>query len=179
MKRINAVMAAALLLLLAVHGLGNSLQLFGVGSVVPGVIGWALAVIAVLHFVVGLVLTIDTFRAQKAAGAAYLGLNKRFWTVRFSGFAIAVFAVFHALTFAQFGNGALRLAFFGPIQLAASLMLVVSLAVHVLANLQPLMISLGVPSPKGRAEDLAVVFTVLLLATGIAFVVYFLRWSVM
>ena len=180
MKAVNAVIAAVLLVLLAVHGLGNSLQLFGVGSVVPAAIGWALAVLAAAHLVIGVALTVSTLREQRRAGTAYWRLNRRFWAVRFSGLAIAVFVVCHILIFARLDPSApVRLSFFGPLQLAVSLLLAVSLAVHVLDNLQPLLISLGVPSPRGRAADLGVVFALILLVAAIAFVVYFIRWSVM
>lgn len=178
LKVFNAVVAAAMLVLLALHGLGNAFQLFDVGSVVPAVLGWALLTLAVIHGVFGVLLTVFTFSEQRQAGVAYWGLNRRFWAVRFSGLAIAVFVVCHVLIFGQFGDGPLRLAYFGPVQLAVSLLLVASLAVHVLANLQPLMIALGVPQPRGRAADLAVVVSLVLLVAGVAFIVYFLRWSV-
>ena len=179
MKALNAVIAVALLVLFALHGLGNALQLFGVGSVVPSVIAWAMVALAALHFAMGVALTVSTFAEQRRAGTAYWRLNKRFWAVRASGMAIAAFAVCHILTFGRFDPDApVRLSYFGPVQLVASVLFVVSIAVHVFANLQPLMISLGIPSPRGRAADVAVAFAVLLLATAVAFVVYFLRWSV-
>ena len=179
-KAINAVVSALMLVLLAVHGLGNSLQLFGVGSVLPAAIGWALAVLAVAHMAIGCALTVSTLREQARAGTAYWRLNRRFWAVRLSGLAIAVFVVCHVLIFAQLDPTApVRLSYFGPLQLAVSLLLAISLAVHVLANLQPLMISLGIPSPRGRAADLGVVFALMLLIAALAFVVYFVRWSVM
>ena len=179
LKAVNAVVSVLMIVLLALHGLGNALQLFGFGSIVPSVISWALVLLAALHFAMGIALTVSTLSTQKRAGAAYWRQNKRFWTVRASGLAIVVFIICHVLLFARFDPDApVRLAYFGPLQLAASLLLVASLLVHVLANLQPLMISLGVPAPPARAVDVSVVVALLLLATAIAFVVYFLRWSV-
>ena len=180
MKAANAIVSAAMIVLLALHGLGNALQLYGAGSVVPSVIAWALVLLVIAHLVMGAFLTVRTFGEQRSAGTAYWRLNKRFWAVRISGLAIAVFVVCHVLLFARFDSDApIRLARFGPLQLAVSLLLVASLAVHVLANLQPLMISMGIPCPRGRAVDIGVVASVLFLAVAVAFVVYFIRWSVM
>ncbi|MBQ9002074.1 MAG: hypothetical protein IJ087_09490, partial [Eggerthellaceae bacterium] len=135
--------------------------------------------LAAIHFAMGVALTASTLSVQKRAGVAYWRQNKRFWTVRISGLAIAVFVICHVLIFANFDPDApVRLAYFGPLQFAANLLMVVSLLVHMLANLQPLMISFGVPSPPARAADVAVVVALLLLVAAIAFVVYFLRWSV-
>lgn len=174
----NAVVAVAMVVLLAVHGVGNALQLVGIGTPTQVVLGWALLVIACLHVLFGIVLTAETLRAQKSAGVSYPGLNKRFWVARISGLAIAVFVIAHVIQFMQVGDGPVRLAYFGSMQLACQILLVVSVVVHVAANAKPLMISLGVPRPGGRALDLALVVSAIMLIAGIAFVVYFCRWSV-
>ena len=71
-----------------------------------------------------------------------------------------------------------RLAFFGHAELVMHLLMVASLAVHVLCNLEPLLIDLGLSAPRGRAADAMVVFAILLLITAAAFVFYFVRWAV-
>ena len=78
LKTLNVVCSACLVVLLAVHGLGNSLQLLDIGALVPPAVGYLLLAVAVCHFVLGCVLTFETLREQKRAGAAYWALNKRF-----------------------------------------------------------------------------------------------------
>lgn len=177
-KALNAFLAAALLVLFGFHGVGNAFQLFGVGSVVPGFLAWMLLIIACLHAVVGVCLTVATFREQRRANVAYWRLNRRFWAVRASGLAIAVLVICHVVVFGQFGGGPFRLSYFGPVQLALNLLFVLSLAVHALANAHPLMISLGVSQPRARAADLGVVVSLLCLFMACAFAVYLIRWSV-
>ncbi len=68
---------------------------------------------------------------------------------------------------------------FGTFEFATNLGLVLSIALHVLANARPLSVSLGIGAPRARAADLVLVLSVLLLLMALAFVVYFIRWSVM
>ena len=178
MKRLNALVSAAILILFAIHGVGNALQLFGVGSILPAAIGWAMLALAGVHAVIGVVLTVRTFREQARAGAAYPKLNRRFWAVRASGLALVVCAVFHVVVFGGPSGEFVRLAFFGHAELAMHLLLITSLAVHVLCNLEPLLIDLGLPAPRARAADALAVFALLLLVMAAAFVFYFVRWSV-
>ena len=178
MKRLNAIVSAAILVVFALHGVGNALQLLGVGSVVPEIIGWLMLGLVVIHFAIGIVLTVQTIREQVRAGAAYPKLNKRFWAVRVSGFAVAICAAFHVIVFGGPGGEFVRLALFGHAELAMHLLLAASLAVHVLCNMEPLLIDLGLPSARGRAADGMAVFAVVLLLAAVAFVVYFVRWSV-
>ena len=178
MKRANALISAAILVLFAFHGVGNSFQLFGVGSIVPAAIGWTMLALVIVHAVIGVVLTVRTFREQARAGVAYPGLNKRFWAVRTSGLALVMFAAGHVLVFGGPDGEFVRLAFFGHAELIVHLLLVGALAVHVLCNMEPLLIDLGLPSPRGRAADALVVFAILLFLMAAAFVFYFVRWSV-
>ena len=178
MKRANALISAAILVLFVIHGLGNALQLMDVGSIVPALIGWAMLALVGVHAVIGVVLTAQTMREQKRAAASYPGLNRRFWVVRISGFALVVLLAFHVFLFGGETGEYVRLAFFGHAELVMHLLMVAALAVHVLCNLEPLLIDLGVPVPRGRGADAAVVFAIFLLVMALAFIIYFIRWSV-
>lgn len=178
LRAINAVVSVAMLGLFVVHGVGNAFQMMGVGTPLSKAISYALVACVVVHLLIGVVLTADTLRAQRLAGVAYPARNKRFWAVRLSGFAVALLIVTHVLQFWRSDGGVVRLApFLGP-QLVVSILMVVAIAVHVLANVEPLMVSLGVGRPRERARDLLLVFAVALLLMAAGFVVYYLRWSV-
>ncbi|MBR3326365.1 MAG: hypothetical protein IKG22_03480 [Atopobiaceae bacterium] len=178
LRMTNAVLAAAMIVLFAMHGVGNSFELFGVGMPTSKMLARAVATLAVVHAVLGVVLTLATVRAQRKAGVSYVRLNKRFWAIRLSGLALAVFVVFHMMTFLQVGGGAYRLREFGGFELATNLGLVLCMAVHVLCSARPLAISLGINAPRSRAADLVFALSLVLLVTAAAFVVYYLRWDV-
>ena len=179
LRQANAVISAVMMVLFLLHGVGNAFELIGVGMPTSKLIARAVLVLAAAHAVIGVALTIATVRAQREAGTSYVGLNSRFWAVRASGVAIALFLVFHMLTFLQTSaGGPYRLRSFQGFELATGIGLVVSLAVHVLANMRPFMVSLGVGAPRARAMDVVLVLSVALLLMAVAFVVYFVRWSV-
>lgn len=177
-RMVNAVLAVAMLVLFAVHAVGNGLQLMGPGDVQSKAISIALVAATLAHAVIGVVLTAVTLRAQRAAGVSYFRENKRFWAVRISGLALVVFILLHVAIFWIPGEGVPHLTPFEGFQLAVSILFVATLAVHVLANMTPMMISLGIGSPRGRAADVALVLSLILLFAAAAFVVYFIRWGV-
>lgn len=179
MRQANAVLSAVMLALFLLHGVGNAFELMLVGGPTSKQLAHALLALAVVHAVLGVVLTVATVKAQRQAGTSYVRLNSRFWAVRASGAAIAIFIAFHMMAFLQVNSdGPYRLREFGVFELATNVGLVLSMAVHVLTNVRPLAVSLGIGAPRSRAADLALVLSVLLLFMAVAFVVYFVYWSV-
>ena len=73
---------------------------------------------------------------------------------------------------------AFRLTAFGGVQLAASILLVITLIVHLVVNIKPLFIALGV-ADRRFIKDLMIVLAIVLLACAVGFVIYFLRWNVL
>lgn len=178
LRAVNAVVSALMTALFLFHAVGNAFQMMGVGTPLSKVLSWALVGLCGIHSAIGVVLTADTVRAQREARVSYPVLNKRFWIVRASGFAIAALMVAHVAIFLKPAGAVVRLSFFGRLQLVLSLLLVLALAIHVLANMEPLMISLGIPLPGARAADLVLALSVMLALMAVGFVVYYLRWSV-
>ena len=178
LRVVNAVVSTLMMALFLFHGVGNTFQMIGVGTPLSKALSWALVALCAVHAMIGIVLTVDTMRAQREAGTSYPMLNKRFWIVRASGFAIAALMVVHVAIFLKPAGDVVRLSFFGMCQLVLSLLLVLALAIHVLANMEPLMVSLGIPLPGARAADLVLALAVMLVLMAVGFVVYYLRWSV-
>ncbi len=180
LRAFNAVLSALMLALFLLHGVGNAFQLIGWGMPTSRTLAHVVVILAIVHAVLGAILTVQTVRAQREAAVSYVRLNSRFWAVRASGLAIAIFIVFHMLTFLQTSSGGpFRLNEFGTFEFTTNMGLVLSIALHVLANARPLLVSLGIGAPRARAADLVLVFSVLLLLMAVGFVVYFIRWSVM
>ncbi|MBQ9006221.1 MAG: hypothetical protein IJ092_07585 [Atopobiaceae bacterium] len=179
LRKANAMLSALMLALFLVHGVVDSFLMVGVGTPLSKVVSWVLVGICVVHAAIGVVLTLDTLKAQQQAGAAYPIRNKRFWAVRITGLLIAVLIALHVVIFARFDDGPVRLSFFGSPQLVVSVLLVAAIAVHVLVSAEPLLISLGIAAPGERALDVILVLAGLLLLMVAAFVVYYLRWSML
>ncbi|MBP3272028.1 MAG: pilus assembly protein PilX [Ruminococcus sp.] len=181
MRRLNAVLGMALLALFLLHAVMGGFQLSGVipgGSVIMKTGAWVMTAVLVLHTVIGIKLTADTLRTLKKTGAPYFKENKLFWVRRLSGFAIILFVAFHVIIFMGSNDGAYRLHLFAGAELCTQLLLAVTTAVHVLSNVKPALISLGFKSWKDFLADVLIVLCVILLFTGAAFIIYYLRWNV-
>ena len=84
---------------------------------------------------------------------------------------------FHVLAFRSISSGTFTLGFFGGFQLTTNILLVVSIAVHVITNVKPMLISFGIRSLKPRAGDILFFLSILLVLFIIGFIVYYLRWN--
>ena len=177
MRRFNALLTAAILLLFLLHAILGAFQLLGVGSTAVKGVAWAAAALILLHTAIGVKYTADTLRVWRKTGAGYFRENLLFWARRVSGFAVMVLLLFHLTAFGDNSGSVYRLKYFGSAKLAAQLLLVAALALHVLANVKPLLISFGVRRLRARAGDLLLVLSVLMLFFAAAFIVYYLRWN--
>lgn len=180
MRRANAIITAALLMLFLLHGIWGGMVLFGMvkgGSGIFSFISWAMISLAACHVVISAKMTVDTLRAQKKAGVSYPGANRLFWVRRISGTAVFAFMILHVLIFnGRTVNGVYLLSFFGPVELATQILLVLSLLLHLLTNITPLRIAFGLSDRGGLKTDILLILAVILLFTGAGFVVYFIRW---
>ena len=61
-------------------------------------------------------------------------------------------------------------------QLAVQILMVLSIALHVITNVRPMMISFGIKSYKDLGIDIMLILSILLMLAGAAFVVYYIRW---
>jgi hypothetical protein len=183
MRKWNAVITAGILLLFLVHLVTGALQTAGFlsgGNIWLKWISWVMLALIGLHMLIGIKLTADTLRIQQKSGASYPRENRLFWARRISGFALMAFLVCHVLIFSgTTENGAFRLHLFAGAELVTQILLIVSLGVHILTNLTPLLIGLGIRSFRTFLPDLLAILAVLLLVGGVGFVVYYIRWNVL
>ena len=179
MRKWNALVSAAILLLCLLHGILGGFQLLGGSSSALKAIAWTAVGLILVHTGMGLKLTADTLRALRRTGAGYFRENRLFWLRRVSGVAIMLFLALHLLAFRATGTGGgYRLPIFGTGDLISQLLLVLSIGVHVISNIRPMMTALGAKNRGHWAVDLLLVLAVLLLFFGAAFVIYYLRWNV-
>jgi succinate dehydrogenase hydrophobic anchor subunit len=179
MRKINSVISAIILILFLVHSVMGGFQLMGIisgGNAFMQFAAYVMAVLIFVHLVIGIKLTADTLKAEKKSGVSYSKANKFFWIRRISGFLIMLFVLFHVMIFVNIGDGAYRLKLFAFPELFTQICLVLSVAVHVISNVKPLEIAIGIRAGKSAAGDIIFVITALLLFSAAGFVIYFLRW---
>lgn len=180
MRRINALVTAAVMALFMLHLVWGALILTGMtkgGSRILSFCSWFLIILICVHAVISMKMTWDTFAAMKRSGVSYWKENRLFWTRRISGFAVMLFIAVHVLLFrTDMSGGAPRLHLFDVPALVSSVLMVISLFVHLLTNITPLRIALGLRDKGNVRTDVLFVLAIGLLLAGAAFVSYFLRW---
>ena len=177
MRKWNAILTAAILLLFLVHAVLGGFQLLGVGSTAVKIIAWICVGLIAVHTVIGAKLTADTLRVRKKTGVGYFRENTLFWARRVSGFAVMVLLAFHLTAFGDNSGAQYRLAWFDTGKLITQILLVAAIALHVLSNVRPMLISFGIRSLKERAGDILVILSAVMLFLAAAFIVYYLRWN--
>ena len=172
MRKWNALISMGIIVLFLIHAITGGLQLAGIiggGNPVLKVLAWIMLVMIAAHVVIGIKLTADSLLACKKAGVSYFKENKLFWTRRISGFATIIFVLLHVILF--MGNtsaGAYRLNLFATPQLVVMIFFVISVAVHVLTNIKPLMIALGQKGLKEFVTDILLVISAFLITSRIS-----------
>lgn len=180
MRKWNAILCAGILILFCVHAVAGAFVLAGIfsgGNRLLSALTWLMVVFIVFHAVLGVKLTVNSILACKKAGISYFRENKVFWARRISGFATLLLMGFHIALFSVSGNGAFRLNFFGEVDLVIELLFLAAVAVHVISNVKPLLLSFGVKDLREFAVDLLILFSVFLIVAGVAFFLYYLRWN--
>ena len=177
MRKFNAILTVLIIALFLLHAVFGSIELVGAGYNALKFAARAAAFLILIHTVIGAKLTIDTVRVCKKTGAPYFRENRLFWARRISGFAVMVLLFFHMFAFGKTNNGVYQLKPFTTMKMIAQILLALTLAVHILMNVQPMLISFGLRSIRHYTADIWVVISIVILMFIAAFIVYYLRWQ--
>ena len=177
MRKLNAILSAAIVLLFLLHGVLGAFQLFGAGTVTMKGLAHGLLTLVGVHAALGVWMTVDAVRAWRKTGAGYFKQNRLFWARRLSGLAIMLLIGFHMTAFSYTVEGAFRLRWFDVPRLVVQLLLVASIAVHVITNVKPALIAFGVRKWKPRAADILFVLSAVLMVLALSFIIYYIRWN--
>ena len=177
MRKANAFIAHIILLLFVIHGVSGAFNLLGFSTSITRIVALPMAGLVCVHVVFGIILTVQTLQAQKRAGVSYPKENRLFWARRISGFLIMVLVGFHVYAFTGVTPEHMRLHYFGPMMLAFQLLLVATVAFHVITNVRPALIALGIRRLKPRAADLLFILSAMLVVMAVSFIIYYIRWN--
>lgn len=178
MRRLNAILSAAILALFLIHGILGAFQMLGIGSAVMHTLAWVMTALIGVHAVFGTIMTVQTIKAWRKSGTAYRRGNQLFWARRISGYAVFILIFFHVTAFGYYEGDAYRLQWFTAFKLATQILLVMAIAVHVITNVKPLLISFGVKSLKERVPDILAALSILIAIMTLAFIIYYIRWNI-
>lgn len=176
MRRLNTFLVIGILLTFLVHAVMSSFRLLGAAVSTATAAAWLCIGLVSVHVVLTTILTVRTLVTIHRSGKGFFKDNWLFWARRISGFALLIPLVMHLLIFRGTGEEAYRLVFFHSGRLISQILLIACLALHILTNLRPMLIGLGIKHPRILSADVCFVLSVVLLLACIAFCVYYLRW---
>ena len=177
LRKINLVVTILMMVALLAHMILGGLELAGIGGIPVSWLSRGLVVLVAIHAVIGIILTVESVIAMKKAGTAYFKENKLFWLRRISGLVIIVALVFHLIIFMSRSGDSYRLQAFTVGYLVTQIILVLSIAVHVISNVKPTLIAFGITDLKKFSVDILLIISLALLLALIAFVIYYFRWN--
>lgn len=180
MRRVNAILSVGIVLLLVIHAMSGGIQMIGNIAEAPIVlnkIARLMLVLVFVHMIIGTILTIQTLNVSKKAGVHYFRENRLFWIRRISGFVLIILVVLHLLWFLNTGVGIFVIGYFGIPRLVAQILMVLALALHLICNIKPISIGLGLYNESGYSKGVLELLTVIMLFCAAAFVVFYLRWN--
>ena len=177
MRKINAIITPIILILFVIHGVSGAFNLMGFSTSVTRIIAEPMAGLICVHLVFGVILTGQTLQARRRAGTSYPKENRLFWARRISGFLIMILIGFHIYAFSGVTPEHMRLHNFTGILLTCQILLVISIAFHVITNVKPMLISMGIPKLKPKVNDIAFWTAILLAFMAAAFIFYYFRWG--
>ena len=176
MRRINIFLVIGIILSFLFHSLSGSIRLFGADAGSPELSARICLTLVAVHVIITAILTVKTIIAIKKSKKSYFRENKLFWTRRISGFALLIPLVMHLLIFRGNGDEAYRLVFFHTGRLISQILLIACLALHIITNIRPMLIGLGVRQRGLLSADISFVLSVVLLFCCCAFCIYCFRW---
>ena len=181
MRKVNSILGPLIIILLLIHAISGAFQLTSIiagGSTIREILSYVMAAAVALHMFIGFKLTADTCLACRKSGASVFRGNGPFWIRRISGFALIIFIIYHMCVFMSADGEVFRLASFGGLQLAAHILLTIALAIHLIMNIKPLFMALGIANRK-FIIDIMIILSIIMLLCAAAFIIYYLRWNVL
>ena len=180
MRRYNSKIALILLALLLVHLLMGACIMLDILQVSPTwktILSYTMVALLLAHAVIGILLMKRTLTAKIRKDATYVRQNKSFWVARWSGIAIIPLVAYHIWFFTDTGD-LVRLKFFGYLQMASSILLVLCILTHLLTNLRGFFVSLGLEPIHKFVRDTALILLIACSIGVLGFIVYYLRWNI-
>ena len=175
MRKLNTIIAALITILFFDHIIFAALYLFGLPAKVFTPVAIFMIILVMIHGVLSMVLTVHAEKAGFKTNARYNKENRTFWLRRTTGVFILVLALFHFYAVNEGSDGLPRIVHMGIFGSLATIVLAISVMIHILINIEPLCISFGIRNYKKAAPFLKALTILLCALVTIAVIVHSLR----
>ena len=178
MRRFNAVITVLILVLFLVHAFLGAFLMIDVTAntyKIHKMIARSCATLIFIHTLIGIWLTGKSLWICHKTGAPYFRENQLYWTRRISGLLIMVLILFHLKFFSGQTGEAYRLKPIDIANLITQILFVLSVALHIISNVRPMLISLGIKKLRPHQEKILFILSIILLFFTAAFIIYYLH----
>ena len=179
MRRFNAVITVLILVLFLIHAFLGAFMMMDVTANTYKITARACATLTIIHALIGLWLTGKSLWICHKTGAPYFKENQLYWARRISGLLIMVLIFFHSGSFTDHIGGIFQLKPFNTARLIIQILFILSLALHIISNVRPMLISLGIKKLRPHQGKILFILSVILLFFTAAFIIYYLHWQSM
>lgn len=176
MRKVNGIIAAVVLVLFIIHGVLGALNMMNIATVITKWLSYTMLSLIVVHAIISIGLTFSSIRTSAKTKAPYFRQNRLFWARRISGILILILVAFHLTAFSANG-GVFRLVPFDVFRLVTQILFILSIAVHIITNVKPLLITFGAKRLRPKAGDILFFVSAALLFMTIGFIIYYIRWQ--
>ena len=177
MRRINGILAVAVLIMFIVHGVFGALNMMNIAPLIVKVLSYIMLTLIAVHAVISLGLSVRSVRSAVRTKAPYFKINRLFWARRISGVLIMVLVFFHMTAFGYTEGGVFRLVPFDLPRFILQMLFLFSVSLHVISNVKPVLITFGAKRLKPKTGDILFFVSAALLFMAIGFIIYYNRWQ--
>ena len=149
MRRINGILAAAVLIMFIVHGIFGALNMMNIAPLIAKVLSHTMLSLIAVHAVISVGLSVQSVRTAVRTKAPYFMMNRLFWARRISGVLIMTLVFFHMTAFGYTEGGVFRLVPFDLPRFILQMLFLLSVSVHVISNVKPV---LGIDACRKRNQ---------------------------
>ena len=177
MRKINGIIAVAVLIMFIVHGIFGALNMMDIAPIIVKILSHIMLTLICVHALISIQLTVKAVRTAAETHAPYLRKNYSFWARRLSGALILILVFFHMTAFGKVEGGVFRLYPFDINRLIVQMLFLLSVAVHIITNVKPALITFGVKRLKPKSGGILFFISAALLFMAAGFIIYFIRWQ--
>ncbi len=180
MRKINAIITAAIIIVFIFHGGLGSFMMAGITEQGDRIVAWLGCLLIIIHTVIGFIITGRTIKSGIKSKKWYLNQNKEFWIRRISGLIIFAIMFIHFSSFRKMDdNNIYQLTKFLADNMIVQLIFLISIFIHLSTNIRPMLISMGIVINSRIKKILMPLSVVILVLFCGAVIFYYIRWNIL
>ena len=177
MRKTNGIIAAVVFALFVLHGVLGALNMMNIAPIIVKALSRTMLALIGVHALISIGLSVKAVVTAAKTHVPYFRQNRLFWARRLSGALIMLLVFFHMTAFGYTSGGVFRLVPFDVFRLITQLLFLLSVALHIITNVKPMLITFGVRKLRPKAGDILFFVSAAMLFMAVGFIIYYIRWQ--